>query len=406
MKQLDVWYDGILSAVLSYKDGQFFLTPVEGGHDLSLAMSFSSYDAADAWQVLPPILSQSLPEGVMYETVSNTIKKLRIDDDWNTDIDILSYTGRNQVGLIQISNRGEPLERSHNDAPELFDHVLHGDNNKSILSECLSRFSLNSGISGVNAKVLADDISKLTLPFERQIVKFTTPEFPGIAINEFFCLRASKLSGLDTVEAVLSDDGQRLIIDRFDIHEELGQLGFEELCTLQGKPSQGKYSGSYEDGFTTLIRQVSPKEVFRTKADLFKSIVLMTVIQNGDAHLKNFGLLYDPKKEYIRLAPFYDMVTTTVYIPHDQPALSLRDEKKWPTKAEIIEFGLSMGLRKKAIQVLIDDVEIGVGHAIAEAMNYAEIHPENSEVITKVTDKWRSSDVVKLDRVIDTKLSA
>lgn len=41
------------------------------------------------------------------------------------------------------------------------------------------------------------------------------------------------------------------------------------------------------------------------------------MVRNGDAHLKNFGLLYEDPFSVTRpvLAPVFDVVTTTVY-PH------------------------------------------------------------------------------------------
>jgi HipA-like protein len=45
-----------------------------------------------------------------------------------------------------------------------------------------------------------------------------------------------------------------------------------------------------------------------------------------DAHMKNFSLLYDPAGEdsSVRLAPTYDIVTTTAYKPNDMMALLVR----------------------------------------------------------------------------------
>ncbi|MDU8339637.1 HipA domain-containing protein, partial [Pseudomonas syringae pv. actinidiae] len=52
------------------------------------------------------------------------------------------------------------------------------------------------------------------------------------------------------------------------------------------------------------------------------------IVGNGDAHLKNFGLLYsDPTQRDARLAPAYDIVNTTAYIPEDVLALDLLGNK-------------------------------------------------------------------------------
>jgi len=56
-------------------------------------------------------------------------------------------------------------------------------------------------------------------------------------------------------------------------------------------------------------------------------MVINTLVQNGDAHLKNFGLLYENIDD-IWLAPAYDVVCTTLYIQKDIPALHLLGSKK------------------------------------------------------------------------------
>ena len=67
-------------------------------------------------------------------------------------------------------------------------------------------------------------------------------------------------------------------------------------------------------------------------------MVINTLLQNGDAHLKNFGVLYE-NIDNIWLAPAYDVVCTTLYIQKDIPALHLLGSKKWWGKAFLIRFG-------------------------------------------------------------------
>jgi len=51
------------------------------------------------------------------------------------------------------------------------------------------------------------------------------------------------------------------------------------------------------------------------------------LLQNGDGHLKNVGLLYKDT-ENIDLAPAYDIVCITAYIKNDIPALMLAASKR------------------------------------------------------------------------------
>ena len=67
--------------------------------------------------------------------------------------------------------------------------------------------------------------------------------------------------------------------------------------------------------------------------------VINFLVQNGDAHLKNFGLVYDDI-DNINLAPAYDVVSTTVYIKNDIPALHLLGAKKWWKEKHLLKFGI------------------------------------------------------------------
>lgn len=52
-------------------------------------------------------------------------------------------------------------------------------------------------------------------------------------------------------------------------------------------------------------------------------IALNCALRNGDAHLKNLGIVYDDVLGEARLAPVYDLVTTSIYLPKDSLALTL-----------------------------------------------------------------------------------
>ena len=86
-------------------------------------------------------------------------------------------------------------------------------------------------------------------------------------------------------------------------------LGFEDMCVLQARQRDDKYEGSYEQIAKTIKIFVSPKYKQESLKQYFKMIVINHLVKNGDAHLKNFGLIYDNLDE-IRLAPAYDVVST------------------------------------------------------------------------------------------------
>ena len=73
---------------------------------------------------------------------------------------------------------------------------------------------------------------------------------------------------------------------------------------------------------------------------LFDQVALSCILGNGDAHLKNFGVLYDdPTSEDVRLSPAYDLVCTTAYIPEDSLALTLGGSKSlFASRVHLMDF--------------------------------------------------------------------
>ena len=93
-------------------------------------------------------------------------------------------------------------------------------------------------------------------------------------------------------------------------------LGFEDMYVLQAKQRDEKYEESHESTAKTIKFFTSAKHKKNALGQFFKMIVINHFVQNGDAHLKNYGLLYEDI-DNVKLAPAYDVVSTTMYIKND-----------------------------------------------------------------------------------------
>jgi serine/threonine-protein kinase HipA len=67
--------------------------------------------------------------------------------------------------------------------------------------------------------------------------------------------------------------------------------------------------------------------------------LLCCAVENGDAHLKNFAVLYEHPEGQVRLAPVYDIIATTPYYARDVLALTLGGSKAFPDRARLSDFG-------------------------------------------------------------------
>ncbi len=304
------------------------------------------------WQdgdLFPP-MDQNLPEGDLYMKIRELFPKQPM-----TPMHMLALVGRHGIGRLGYSlpnHSPAPMPRTLSKSellgtaytPEVFNDLV------------AAYLSTGAGIAGMQPKIMVPDRS--TVPIPSLIVKAASPAYPGLAANEFLCLTAAREAGIDTPAFALSDDGQMLVLDRFDLvaHDDgrVERLGFEDIAALAGMRvrdilSDRKYQGSYQR-IAELMRQLQlPSNNLHR---FFEQVALSIMVRNGDAHLKNFGLLYR-SPEQIWLAPMFDVVTTSIYTytqyaggPElEDRTLALKlfagkhHTKAYPTKEELEDFG-------------------------------------------------------------------
>ncbi len=253
-----------------------------------------------------PVMDQNLPEGYLYGALRAMYPKQEL-----TAMHLLALMGENGIGRLGYAIDGMPRP-----APQALDRatLLHSAHGPRTFQALLRAYlSTGIGIAGMQPKILVP-ASRATFPVPNLIVKSGAADYPGIAANEFLCLEAARRAGIPVPAAELSDDGQLLLVERFDLLPDGQRLGFEDTAALAGLTvrdtlSDRKYHGSYEAVFQLLQR------LGLAQADLarfFEQVCFSAMVRNGDAHLKNFGVLYSSRDD-IRLAPMFDVVTTAIY---------------------------------------------------------------------------------------------
>jgi serine/threonine-protein kinase HipA len=355
---------------------------------LTMPVRLESY----AWEPgVPPIFEMNLPEGALRdELVRRFSKAVRGFDDFA----MLAIVGPHQLGRVGIGRlqvSAGPPETS------LADLLVH-DGAEGLFDDLLHTYGQYSGVSGVQPKVLIRDsastVDRLTHRGATHLIKaFRADEFPELAANEFFCMRAALHAGLEVPEFELSERGKFLIVKRFDLPRTGEYLGFEDFCVLNGSPSKTKYDGSYEGAARQVKAYVSPPMLNQALESLFKIVALSAGLKNGDAHLKNFGVLYDHcgADASVRLAPAYDLVSTAVYIRNDNMALLLGGSKAWPKYKMLMGFGRSAcNLTEKRCKELLEQVIHGMDVALVEMRRYMNSHQPFRATGEAMVDAWTS----------------
>lgn len=374
---LNVKVDSKTSGVLSFEENEYiFSYKTEDKKDfISLTMPVR----AKSWNSknLHPLFEMHLPEGYLLSIIKKHFSKFTKTDDFGL-LKLMSPSIKGRVSYKEdLKVELKPL---------VLDDLLHSSNEK-LFDELVSRFALNSPISGVQPKVLAQIENKATLKLEDYIVKSWGEDYPELALNEYLCMRVVQKANICVPAFYLSQDRKLFIMKRFDIKEDNTYLGFEDMCVLFGKNRNDKYEGTYEQIAKTIKIFVSPKYKKESLENFFKMIVINFLLKNGDAHLKNFGLIYDDILN-IKLAPAYDVVTTTVYIKNDIPALHLLGSKKWWKEKQLLRFGIEFcDLTAKEVKELYTICINAKDEIIEEAKTYKK-DEKLSEFIDNLIEKW------------------
>ena len=407
---IKVWTDGAEAGLLDRTGDRgstfLYLPEVIGARAVSATMPvrLASWDVRFG---LAPIFEMNLPEGVLRERLRLAFAKATGTFD---DFDLLGIVGRSQVGRIRCTGQKETL---HEDVPfQSVDEILARRRGSDLLRHLIERFASFSGISGVQPKVLIRDEKAFVAHHKdarlsqshrgaTHIVKFWEPnEYPQLAANEYFCLKVAEKCGLEVPPFRLAEDAGALVVDRFDLRLDGTYRGFEDFCVLNARRTDQKYSGSYETSIVKRFQQfANSPHVHADLEKLFTLIALNCVLRNGDAHLKNFGMVYDDVRGEARLAPVYDLVTTAVYLPKDSMALTINGSTRWPTAKELQRFGEARaGGAPAHIRDILQRIAEAIRSTSYDVRTYIKEHPAFVDIGERMLQEWEKGMALSLKR--------
>jgi serine/threonine-protein kinase HipA len=266
-----------------------------------------------------------LPEGEVRTTVA---RNLGISA--RNDFSLLSAIGGECAGAVSFTSPDIKIPYGENQYQDITEDEL------ALLIKSLPERPLLAGKVGIRLS-LAGAQEKLALAIREQafaipigtapsthIIKPDLARFPGIIYNEALCMQLARNIGLTTAEVDIryARDIPYLCITRYDRIQDQGhgisRLHQEDFCQALGIVSDRKYQQeggpSLVDCFN-LIREISSVSAIDLQ-QLLDGVIFNYCIGNNDAHAKNFSLLYttsESGRQQIRLAPLYDLISTTYY---------------------------------------------------------------------------------------------
>lgn len=283
-------------------------------------------------QRLHPTLSNLLPEGSLRELIAQGLK-VHVDNEFH----ILSCLGADLPGALVA----EPMEPD--DVPDRilntygkaraikFDNA--SPNNKFSLAGVQMKFSMKEKDGRYNLSkgdVLGD-----------WIVKTPSTKHKDVPVNEYTAMKLAELVGvnipvvklvelnkLDNLPQInLPNEKLAFAIKRFDRDDDV-RIHTEDFAQVLVKYAHEKYNSASYEQIGRIIYGYSGDGL--ADAQQFARRLLVNILlANGDAHLKNWSLIYSDKITP-RLSPAYDIVTTNVYVDGERSyALNLGKTKDW-----------------------------------------------------------------------------
>lgn len=211
--------------------------------------------------------------------------------------------------------------------------VLEDTEAASILSSLDSRPLLAgsediriSGAGAQNKLMVAFVDGKIAIPkgstASTHIIKPAINRLEDSVYNEFFCMKLAQAVGLPTpmVEILWLLGRPYYLIQRYDrrllLNGAVTRLHQEDFCQALHIPPEIKYEDeggpTLEQCFALLDQRIKTGTMAGSnKLILLRAVIFNYLIGNGDAHGKNFSILYDGEAEM--LAPLYDLLSTVIY---------------------------------------------------------------------------------------------
>lgn len=187
---------------------------------------------------------------------------------------------------------------------------------------------------------------RLTLPAAGGgdwIVKLPDANHAEVPRNEFAMMSWARQLGIEVPEIELrhrdelpelptaawsNREDRAYVIARFDRGSSREPIHIEDLAQVRGLYPVDKYVGTFETAAALIYR----RRDLPALQEFVRRLTFNLVVGNGDAHLKNWSLIYRDRRQPT-LSPAYDLVSTAAYRDDRDPedlGLKFGGTKRFP----------------------------------------------------------------------------
>lgn len=334
---LNVYCRGMLVGKLDMRDGEPFYGFAYDGSYLSdpssepLSLSLPLCNERYSGRSAMPFFEGLLPEG---DSRASLAQRLGISE--RSPAKLLRVLGKDCAGDVAVLEEDDPYQ------PPAIDAYAFLEGGLAAIAE--NPFEKITELRTENRLSLAGGQEKIALyhdarspigegwyvPLEgspsTHIVKpQLNDRYPLLALNEFLCMKLAEKVGLSVAETYYLDlPTPMVVVERFDrepsgVNSSEGlvlmrRIRQEDACQALGRTSAEKYQQDGGPGIRELnsILLHHAENYLKDRVHLTRLVVFNYLIGNCDAHAKNFSFLLRARSA-IRIAPAYDLISTSVY---------------------------------------------------------------------------------------------
>lgn len=362
--------------------------------DRFIPLSVTMPPTKDAFpdEIARPFFENLLPEG----EIRAAIAKLKQLSERNT-FGLLGEIGGDCAGAISLWEHGEK-PRKDEGYETLTDarlaEVLAGMAKRPLL---VAEDELRLSLAGAQNKLpVYYDEQQLSLPRgsapSSHILKPGARGFENMPANEHFCMRLANALGLPVPGSMILRKSEPLyLVDRYDRMRATGgallRIHQIDFCQALGLSSQKKYEhegGPSLGACFEVITRFSTQPA-RDRLHLISWLILNYLIGNADAHAKNLSLLIT--REGVRLAPFYDLVSTAVYRElTDKLALKIGGENRpeWIQKRHWEALAATSGANPRIVWRRLDELSAAIPAVARETAGMPVLEKSELATIEKI----------------------
>ena len=303
----------------------------------------------------PPFFSNLLPEGGMRARIA---QQLKVHED--REFLLLEALGHDLPGAVILRPVDAPPPRQQNHATQVGAPPINADTADDGAPQTADPTHLKFSLGGMQLKFsMLQQGERYTLNtggrLGNYIIKPPSHDFPGLPQVEAAAMATARAVGIDVPETLLLHPDQLeglsnilghlpdepfYAIRRFDRNDATSpsndgttpstlkeRIHVEDFAQVFSLRTSQKYNRvNYDMMAMTLLQYAGGVDDLK---EMTRRLVLNVLLGNGDAHIKNWSLIYrTPNKP--RLAPAYDLVSTVAWTQHDQTiALNMAGTKRF-----------------------------------------------------------------------------